>query len=182
MNRELRSVLNQLLCAAMLLLTACATPTAPTAGVAVPPPLPVQMVKDLHWGVEVQDPYRFLEDVKNPQVQQWMRSQADATHTILQRVPERQALLDRMKVIENGAGGNVASIAQTEGGRLFYLRRDPGENQFKLVWRNNAAVAGKDPVVFDPQTAFTPGQPRAIMDFAPSRDGPKLAYAVQVGG
>ena len=182
MKRDFRSVLNPTLCAATLLLTACATPPAPTAGVRVPPPLPVQMVKDLHWGVDVQDPYRFLEDVKNPQVQQWMRGQADATNAILQRIPERQALLDRMKVIEDGAGGNVSSMELTEGGRLFYLRRDPGESQFKLVWRESAAAAGNDTVVFDPQTASTPGQPRAIMDFSPSPDGQKLAYAVQVGG
>ena len=182
MCRDVRSSLNQALCAATLLLTACATPPAPMLGIVVPPPLPVQMVKDVHWGVEVQDPYRFLEDVKNPQVQQWMRGQADATDAILSRIPERQALLDRMKVIENGAGGNVSSIVQTAGGRLFYLRRDPGENQFKLVWRDSAAEAGKDTVVFDPQTASTPGQPRAVMDFEPSPDGMKLAYAVQVGG
>ena len=182
MNRDVRSVFVPTLFAATLLLTACTTPPAPTAGVTVPPPLPVQVVKDLHWGVEVQDPYRFLEDVKNPQVQQWMRGQADATNSILRRVPERQALLDRMKVIEDGAGGNLSWMTLTAGGRLFYLRREPGENQFKLVWRDSAAVAGKDTVVFDPQTASTPGQPRAIMDFSPSPDGQKLTYAVQVGG
>ena len=168
--------------AAALLLAACANQATQTGGVAVPPPLPPQMVKDLHWGVEVQDPYRFLEDVKNPQVQQWMRGQADATQSVLNRIPARQTLLDRIKVIEDGAGGNVSSISQTESGRLFYMRRNPGDNQFKLVWRDSAAEAGKDTVVFDPQTASTPGQPRAIMDFAPSRDGSKLAYAVQVGG
>ena len=173
--------------AAALLLAACANQATPTgarsmAGSTVPPPLPPQLVKDLHWGVAVQDPYRFLEDVKNPQVQQWMRGQADATHSILNRMPARQALLDRIKVIENGAGGIVSSLAQTEAGRFFYMRRDPGDNQFKLVWRDSAAETGKDTVVFDPQSASTPGQPRAIMDFAPSRDGSKLAYAVQVGG
>ena len=168
--------------AAALLLAACANQATQTGGVAVPPPLPPQMVKDLHWGVEVQDPYRFLEDVKNPQVQQWMRGQADSTQGVLNRIPARQTLLDRIKVIEDGAGGNVSSISQTESGRLFYMRRNPGDNQFKLVWRDSAAEAGKDTVVFDPQTASTPGQPRAIMDFAPSRDGSKLAYAVQVGG
>ncbi len=176
-----RAVLGSVL-GAVLVLAACANQATKQGGITVPPPLPAQGVKDLHWGVEVADPYRFLEDVNNPQVQQWMRGQADATNAILGRMPERKTLLDRMKLIEDGAGGNVSSMAQTEGGRLFYMRRDPGENQFKLVWRDSAASAGPDTVVFDPQTASTPGQPRAIMDFSPSPDGKKLAYAVQLGG
>lgn len=188
MDRDLGAGLKAALCTGALLLSACATtptlaPTLPPA-LAVPPPLPAQRVTDMHWGVAVPDPYRFLEEVKNPQVQQWLRSQADATQNILARLPERQALLARMKVIEDGAGGNLGSIAQSAGGRLFYLRRDPGEDQFKLVWLDAgpAGPAGAATVAFDPQTPSTPGQPRAIMDFAPSPDGQKLAYAVQVGG
>ena len=184
MKHDLKSNWNRALLGlgAVLVLAACANQATKTAGITVPPPLPAQGVKDLHWGAEVADPYRFLEDVKNPQVQQWMRAQSDATNAILARLPERQALLKRIQVIEDGAGGAVSSIEQTESGRLFYMRRDPGENQFKLVWRDSAADVGKDTVVFDPQTASTPGQPRAIMDFSPSPDGQKLAYAVQVGG
>ncbi len=168
-----------------VLLVACASaPHAPRpatfAGVTVPAPLPAAATQETHHGITVADPYRFLEDVKNPVVQQWMRAQADATTAILGKIPGRAALLERMKTIEAGAGGQVSTIQQTEGGRFFFMRRDPGENQFKLVWRDGAD--GADTMVFDPETASTPGQPRAIMDFSPSRDGKLLAYAVQVGG
>ncbi len=171
--------------AALSLLMACAgVPSgrgpATVAGVQVPAPLAAGGVKDSHFGVEVQDPYRFLEDVKDPQVQQWMRAQADATTSILAKLPGRAGLLERIKTIEASAGGQVSTITETDGGRIFFMRRNPGENQFKLVWRQG--YAGTDTVIFDPEKASAPGQPRAIMDFAPSRDGRKLAYAMQVGG
>jgi len=153
---------------------------ATVVGVEVPPPLPAQNLTDTHWGVEVSDPYRRLENVSDPEVRQWLRAQADATSAILAKIPGRRALLDRIKEIEGAAGGVTTSVVRTEGGRLFFLRRDPGENQFKLVWRDGPN--GADHMVFDPEAAGQGGQPRAVMDFAPSRDGRRLAYSVQSGG
>ena len=114
-----------------------------------------------------------------PEVARWMKAQADATAAILDKLPGRVALLARMREIEGAAGGLTSSISRTAGGRYFFLRRNPGENQFKLVWREGAE--GKDRVIFDP-AAGAGDQPRAVMDFSPSADGRKLAYSVQTGG
>ena len=62
------------------------------AGVDVPPPLAAQNVQDAYWGVKVDDPYRFLEQVKEPAVVTWMKAQAMATETILQRLPGRPSI------------------------------------------------------------------------------------------
>jgi prolyl oligopeptidase len=175
--------------AAALLMAACATAPRPGAtpravAVAVPPPLPARNVTETHWGVTVADPYRQLENVSDPQVQAWMRAQADAANATLAALPGRAALLERIKAIEGAAGGVTTTVIRTDNGRLFFLRRDPGENQFKLVWRDGPD--GADRVVFDPEAGVAAGgpnaQPRAVMDFAPSKDGSKLAYAVQAGG
>jgi prolyl oligopeptidase len=151
------------------------------AGIAVPPPLPPQPVKERHHGVEVTDPYRFLEDVQSSAVQAWLRGQADATAAILGRIPERGALLQRMAEIENATGGVATSVTRSRSDRYFFLRRNPGESQLKLVWRDGPA--GADTVIVDPeQLTKATGRPHAIMDFEPSPDGTKLAYSVQVGG
>jgi prolyl oligopeptidase len=134
---------------------------------------------DTHWGVKVADPFRHLEDVKDPQVQRWMRERADATAAALARLPGRAPLLERIRQIEGAAGGVTTTVLRTDSGRLFFLRRNPGENQFKLVWRDGPN--GADQVVFDPEAGAS-GQPRAVMDFTPSDDGSKLAYSVQTGG
>ena len=61
------------------------------------------------------------------------------------------------------------------------MQREPTDNQFKLVWRESAT--GPDRLIVDPEAlAKTTGTPHAVMDFTPSPDGKKIAYALQAGG
>ena len=167
--------------AAVLSLLAIPAIAASVAGVEVPGPLPPKPVTDTFSGVAVEDPYRFLEDTKDPAVVQWMQAQADATTAILGKLPGRDPLLARIKEIENGASGLVDQVQRSAGGRWFFLKRDPGENQFRLVWRER--VDGPDRLLFDPEALRkATGKPHAVLDFTPSPDGRKIAYAVQAGG
>jgi len=151
------------------------------AGVEVAPPLPAVSLSDTYWGTTVADPYRFLENTQDPVVAGWMRDQAGATTKILNRIPGRSTLLARLTEIENSAGGVASQIRPTAGDRWFYLKRDPQDNQFRLVWRQG--LTGTEKVIFDPQPlSISVGSPHAIMDFAPSPDGRSIAYSVQVGG
>lgn len=146
-----------------------------------PPPLPPQPVTETLWGVPVADPYRFLEDVKDPKVQAWLKEQASATEKLLASIPGRAALLARMRAIEDAAAGLTDNVVRTESNRYFFQRRNPGEGQFRLVWRDG--IDGADTVIVDPEAlSKAAGRPHAIMDFAPSRDGRLLAYSIQVGG
>ena len=49
----------------------------------MPAPLPPKPVNETHFGVQVPDPYRYFEEVKDPAVQKWMKESADATAAIL---------------------------------------------------------------------------------------------------
>ncbi len=151
------------------------------AGVEVAPPLPPVDVVDVHWGTRVPDPYRHLEDTRDPVVAAWMRAQAAATQAILGRLPGRAALAARLREIDAGSGAMLGEVERTQGGRLFFLRRDVGDSQFKLYRRDGAG--GEDIVVVDPQRlSRSTGQPHAVMDFAASPDGRRVAYALQAGG
>lgn len=161
----------------------CATlvAAAPFAGVEVAPPLPPGDVVDVHWGTPVPDPYRHLEDTRDPAVAGWMQAQAAATRAILARLPGRAALAARLREIDAGSGAVLGEVERTRSGRLFFLRRDAGDSQFKLYRRDGAD--GEDVVVFDPQPlSRSTGQPHAVMDFAASPDGRRIAYALQAGG
>ena len=150
-------------------------------GIELASPLPGTNTREAYWGTQVADPFRFLEDVNDPAVASWMRDQADATARILDKIPGRAALLARLTEIEQSASGVVSQIRQSEGDRWFYLKRDPNDSQFRLVWRQG--LAGPEHVIYDPQEPTKlSGKPHAIMDYAPSPDGRTVAYSVQIGG
>ena len=147
---------------------------AGTMGANVPPPLAAQPVVDTHWGVAVPDPYRFLEESKDPKVQSWLKAQASATDAILTSIPGRAAPLARMAEIEAKTPGSAARIVHTRSDRSFFTHRNPGEGQYRLAWRDG--IDGPDTVIVDPEALTkAAGRPHAIMDFEPSEDGRMLA-------
>ncbi|MFM1764564.1 MAG: Prolyl endopeptidase [Pseudomonadota bacterium] len=151
------------------------------AGVDVPPPLPIQNVQDVHWGTKVDDPYRFLEQVKDPAVVTWMRGQADAADAILNRLPGRQTIFNTLKEKDAVGGTVVSSIHRTAGNRWFYLMRPQGQAQAKLVWRDG--VRGEEKLLVDPELITKEkGKPHAVQSFYPSPDGKLLAYGMHSSG
>ena len=151
------------------------------AGVDVPPPLPIQNVQDVHWGTKVDDPYRFLEQVKDPAVVTWMRGQADAADAILNRLPGRQTIFNTLKEKDAVGGTVAASIYRTAGNRWFYLMRPQGQSQAKLVWRDG--VRGEEKLLVDPELITKEkGKPHAVQSFYPSPDGKLLAYGMHSSG
>lgn len=151
------------------------------AGVDVPPPLPIQNVQDVHWGTKVDDPYRFLEQVKDPAVLTWMRGQADASDAILNRLPGRQTIFNTLKEKDAVGGTVVSSIHRTAGNRWFYLMRPQGQSQAKLVWRDG--VRGEEKLLVDPELITKEkGKPHAVQSFYPSPDGKLLAYGMHSSG
>lgn len=154
---------------------------ASVAGVEIPAPLPPRLVTETHFKVPVPDPYRYFEDTKDPAVQAWMKAQADATTAILAKLPGRDRLLARIKEIDAASPGVTTSAVRVSSGRYFFLKRDPAENQFRLVYRDSAQ--GADHLIVDPaELQKATGTPHAVMDFTPSPDGKRIAYSIQKGG
>src|SRR5688572_17522096 len=54
-------------------------------------------VKETLFGVTIHDPYRWLEDVKDPAVQAWMGEQDRAARRALAALPGRDGLLRRFR-------------------------------------------------------------------------------------
>jgi prolyl oligopeptidase len=66
-------------------------------------------------------------------------------------------------------------------GRWFYLKREQGQSQAKLVWRDG--VAGEERLLIDPEAVTKEkGRPHAIQSFHPSPDGKLLAYGMHASG
>jgi prolyl oligopeptidase len=169
------------LAGALLALVAPLACAASFLGVEVPPPLPAKNVVDTYWNTPVDDPYRFLENTRETAVQDWMKAQADATEAILAKLPVRAELRKRIAEIDDAVPTVVTSVVRTTSGRWFFMRRNAGENQFKLVRRDS--LTGDDVVLVDPDALQkATGKPHAIGGYSASPDGKRVAYSISTGG
>ena len=48
--------------------------------------------KDTLWGVEVSDPYRWLEDDRAPEVEQWVKDENEVTRKYLDALPLQECV------------------------------------------------------------------------------------------
>ena len=145
---------------------------------------PVETRKDdvvdhLH-GVDVSDPYRWLENSDAPEVQRWTEAQNAATRRVLDRVPGRGALEKRFwELYEIGSVGVPVSRPAGKTRRYFYTRRDGKQNQAVLYVRDGAA--GDDRVLVDVNGERADGT-RSLDWWYPSDDGALVAYGVSDDG
>ena len=84
---------------------------------------PVRDANETFFGTEVRDPYRWLEDVKSPEVKTWMKSQSDYTMSLLARIPGRQAMFERIVKYEEAVPARVVQAPRETGDRWFFERR-----------------------------------------------------------
>jgi len=147
---------------------------------AKPPAAPVKNVADTYFGVSVDDPYRYMEDMKNPDVVAWMKAQAEYTKAMLSKIPPRDELLKEVMTFGDAAPARVTSV-QLTGDHVYYLKRKADENIGKLYVR--AGFRGQERLLVDPDKLPAPeGKHNAVDYFAASPDNKHLAYGISVGG
>ncbi|HEX6862151.1 MAG TPA: prolyl oligopeptidase family serine peptidase, partial [Thermoanaerobaculia bacterium] len=135
----------------------------------------VDQVDDYH-GVQVPDPYRWLEDPDSAETRAWVEAQNKVTSAYLEAIPEREAIRNRLTELWNY---ERFSVPFKEGGRYFYLRNDGLQNQ-NVLYRLDR-LDGKPEVVIDPNTLSQDGTV-ALVGMSVSEDGKLLAYGLSSGG
>jgi prolyl oligopeptidase len=127
-------------------------------------------------GEEIADPYRWLEDGRDPETIRWTAEQNAYTEAHLASIPARERVRQRLQEL---LAIGVLSAPTPVRGRYFYLRRDGSQNQPVLYWRLGAE--GHDRVAVDPNALNHAGT-TALDWFFPSKDGRFLAYGLSDNG
>ncbi|HET8644582.1 MAG TPA: prolyl oligopeptidase family serine peptidase [Vicinamibacteria bacterium] len=161
-----------------LLLTVSTTAALAAQTPARPPAAPVREVTDTYFGRAVVDPYRWMEDEKDPELAAWLKAQSAYTRSRLDALKGRQKLLDRILGLDRAAA-RVYGV-QSVAGRYFYYKVDPDSDVPKLYMRDVAG--GAERLLIDPDKGSAQGTHSAIDFFSPSWDGTKVAYGVSTGG
>jgi prolyl oligopeptidase len=126
---------------------------------------------DTYFGVEISDPYHWLEDDNADDTKAWVARQNELTFNWLAKIPFRAAVLARIRAIANYA---KYSAPFQKNGKVFFYKNDGLQNQSVLYMQQG--LTGRPEVVLDPNTFASDGTVK-LESFKLSRDGRYAVYA-----
>ncbi|HET9227076.1 MAG TPA: prolyl oligopeptidase family serine peptidase [Thermoanaerobaculia bacterium] len=131
---------------------------------------------DVYHGVEVADPYRWLEDLDSDETRAWIESQNRVTASWLRGVSVREEIRERLTQLWNY---ERYGMPVKEGGRCFFVRNDGLQNQSVLYVMEG--LDGPARVLLDPNE-MSPDGTVALAAFNVSPDGRRVAYGLAAAG
>jgi prolyl oligopeptidase len=130
---------------------------------------------DTYFGTPVADPYRWLEDDRSPQTEDWVSRQNELTFSYLEGIPFREALKSRLEKLWNY---EKLGTPFREGDYTYFYKNDGLQNQ-SVVYRQKGE--GEAEVFLDPNT-FSEDGTTSLAGLSFTRDGSLAAYSVSEGG
>ena len=149
--------------------------TQPTADPGSPPTTRRSPVLELYHGVEVADPYRWLEQTEAAETRGWVAAQNAYTARAL-ATPSRAAIERRLLELSNYQRWGVPRV---HGERIFYLHNDGLSNHARLLVIDQPDATPRP--LLDPNTMATDGT-MALANWKVSHDGRYLAYGISAAG
>ncbi len=138
-----------------------------------PPTTPRDAVVDTLHGVEVADPYRWLENIADPRVSAWVDDQDAFARPLIDGVAGRERLVSRFTELFYM---DAVSAPYHRGNHWFWTRRFKDREKSVVFVREGEA--GAERVLLDPNKWSTDGS-AALGGWTPSWDGRFVAYKVK---
>jgi len=131
---------------------------------------------DTYHGVQVPDPYRWLEDDNSAETAAWVEAQNKVTFGYLERIPYRAALKARLEALFNYP---KYEAPRRKGERFFFRKNDGLQNQSVLYVQQG--LTGTPDVLIDPNAWSADGTSR-LSTFSLSKDGKYAVVGVSRAG
>ncbi len=135
----------------------------------------VGTVDTLH-GVMVPDPYRWLENNSDPEVEQWVKEQNTHTQEYLDKIPARGYLRKRFtELLYTPSFG----VPVPKKGKYFFAEKKKDENLTALYVQEGL---NSEPRVLVNPNLLPKEQRVSLKGWSPSRDGTLIAYGLSEAG
>jgi len=151
---------------------------AASAGRPPYPPTRTEPVSEVIHGVRVDDPYRWLENTRSQEVQEWIARQNALTRDMLDQFPAvRRKLAQRLAQLY---AAPTVSSPLIRGKRYFTTRRTAGQNHAVIYVRQGRFDA--PPLAVLNPNDFSADGTVALDWWFPSPDGSLIAYGKSASG
>ena len=132
---------------------------------------------DTYHGIEISDPYRWLEDDMSDETGQWVKSQNKVTSKYLRKIGFRKKLERRIKKLNDYEKVG----APFKEGNYEYFYKNSGLQNHSVVYRSRIG-SNQDPEVFIDPNTFSKDGTVALRGLSFTKDGSLLAYMITEGG
>jgi prolyl oligopeptidase len=132
---------------------------------------------DDYYGTTVEDPYRWMEDGKHPELLPWLRAQDAHARSTLARIAGRDALQKKVSALS----GNLSvtkKVVMSESG-LFFEQQPAGAQNYTLFVRE---PSGTRRTLVDPTRLTIDGQHASLDWWQPDEAGRFVVYGLSPGG
>ncbi|MEM9480903.1 MAG: prolyl oligopeptidase family serine peptidase [Verrucomicrobiota bacterium] len=133
------------------------------------------VIDTLH-GVEITDPYRWLEDDYSDETEAWVTAQNKVTFEHLESIPARTQIRDRLTELTDYERFGTPFKA---GGRYFFTKNEGLQNQSVLYTARS--LEEEATVLLDPNQMSADGTV-SLSSYEVSDDGEYIAYSISVAG
>ena len=132
---------------------------------------------DFYHGIEISDPYRWLEDDMSDETGEWVAAQNKVTSKFLKKIGFRKKLERRIKKLNDYEKVG----APFKEGDYEYFYKNSGLQNHSVVYRTRIGSSQNPEVFIDPNT-FSEDGTVALRGLSFTKDGSLLAYMITEGG
>ncbi|WP_417885470.1 prolyl oligopeptidase family serine peptidase [Zunongwangia sp.] len=129
-----------------------------------------------YFGTKVKDPYRWLENDRSEETEEWVKAENKVTFDYLDKIPFRDSLKRRLSEIWNYEKIGAPFI---EGEYTYFSKNDGLQNQYVIYRRKNEN--DKAEVFLDPNK-FSKDGTTSLGGLSFSENGKMAAYSISEGG
>ncbi|MGK7879905.1 MAG: prolyl oligopeptidase family protein [Crocosphaera sp.] len=140
------------------------------------PTTPQQDVIDIYHGVEIKDPYRWLENPDSEETKTWISAQNKLTFDYLSTISAREKIKQRLTKLWDY---EKYGIPFKKADRYFYFKNNGLQNQSVLYTLKN--LEDEPTILLDPNTLSTDGTV-ALSGLSISENAQYLAYGLSISG
>ena len=153
-----------------------AHPQSSPSSVPAPPPTRQDNVVDKIHGVEIVDPYRWLEDQDGDETRKWVAAQNAYTHALLDGLPMRAGASKRlMEMLHH----DTVSAPSPRGDYYFFTKKGADQDLSSIYRRKGPA--GEDELLIDP-LPMSADHTTSVSIQDVTEDASLMLYSVRRGG